>query len=334
MSSPPMTVANQQAMQSQLKALADRHKKAKLQELFAKQDELRPFTNLENSKSRQEKEIAEIAAMKHQFNDLQKEQLKKQITKQFDLRTSEEDGEKTQAHNLYGYGSDGSGDQKIDTEDVEAMKAEFDKYQKILLQTQIEKSFRLRVPNKNKTDKISVDDVFDQSLSSDDEKAEQEERDLIESVKQDSEKMNEEYTAMNKMMLRMRSTKMLETTIEPQIKPEHKERFEILLQDIGIINQSITDKLWQNIQDVVGHDGNNNNNNEEEEHNDVFVDTKDIVINRLEKEKELLQQQIKYMQQQLASLSVEQRQNDNDNDNDADDENVDAYDDGEMLIIN
>ena len=357
MSSPPMTVANQLEMQRQLKALADRHKKAKLQELFSKQDELRPFTNTENSKSRQENENAEIEAMKVQFNDLQKEQLKKQITKQFDLRTSKEDGtekekeketesgEKTQSNNLYGYGSDGSGDQKIDTEDVEAMKAEFGKYQKILLQTQIEKSFRLRVPKKK--NKTGVDEVFNHSLSSDDEqdderkKSEQEERDLIESIKQDSEKMNEKYHAMNKMMLRMRSTKMLETTIEPQIKPEHKERFQILLQDIGIINQSITDKLWQNIEDVVGHQKVNNNEDDEDDIVEEILstpitprDTKDIAISKLEKENELLQQQIKYMQQQMASLNIEQGQNENDNDNDADDEHIDAYDDGEMLIIN
>lgn len=357
-----MTVANQLEMQRQLKALADRHKKAKLQELFSKQDELRPFTNTENSKSRQENENAEMEAMKVQFNDLQKEQLKQLIKKDFDLRivkeekekekqTEKEEGEKTKSHNLYGYGSDGSGDQKIDTEDVEAMKAEFDKYQKILLQTQIEKSFRLRVPkkNKNKTGKPGIDEIFDQSLSSDDEednerknkKTEQEERDLIESIKQDSEKMNQKYHEMNKMMLRMRSKKMLETTIEPQIKPQHKERFEVLLQDIGIINQSITDKLWTNIVDAVGHRADNIKNDDdiinEDEIVDVSMDTKDIVISKLEKENKLLQQQIKYMQQQLSSLNPiesEQNQVENDNANDADDEQIDAYDDGEMLIIN
>ena len=293
-----MTVANQEAMQEQLKALADSHKKAKLQELFSKQDELRQ-DELRKSKSSQETDKAEIEAMKSQFNDLTKKQLTRQISKQFDLRTLSEDVEnpqaqtqeaqeapaqeaqaqaqsqeaqsqsllQAQASNLYGYNSDGSGDQKIDTEDVEAMKAEFDKCQKKLLQTQIEKSFNLRLPTKPKEDekkKVSIDDLVDYSVSNDEDededenkeeskRTEQEEKERIRIIRRDSIKLNEQYNAMNKMMLSLRSTKMLER-IEPQIPPEHKERFEILMQDIGIINESIIDKLWRNIEDVVGHE--------------------------------------------------------------------------------
>ena len=386
MSGPAMTVANQEAMQQQLKALASSHKKAKLQELFKRHDSLRQG----ESRSSKVADKAEIEAMKSQFNDLQKEQLTKQITKQFDLRVSEVlDGEKIRAQlqlkaeaeaeaepkaeeepeaeaepepeqdaeaqlqppaqsgNLYGYKSDGSGDQKIDTEDVEAMKAEFGKYQKKLLQKQFEKSFRLRVPNKKK---ITVDDQFDYSLSADEDgdedkdevkKTEEEEKEFIEMKRKESIIINEQYNAMNKAMLSLRSTKTLER-IQPQIKPEHKERFEILMQDIGIINQSIIDKLWGNIEDVVGHEK-VIDEVEEIENEDDFLstspkeqDTKDTVIKKLKKENEILQQKIEFMQQQLAPVDVVQRLNDEhtQNDADAEDEDIDAAADGQMVIIN
>ena len=344
MSSPPMTVANQQEMQRQLKALADRHKKAKLQELFSRQDELRPFTNLENSKSDNENENREtkeeFQAMKSQFYDLQKEQLTKQITKQFDLRLTEKNvnneyGEKAQI-NFYGYGSDGSGDQKIEDQDVEAMKAEFDKYQKLLLNTQIEKSFRLRLPKENKNKNIikSLSDDDDQEHDDDEEDDDdKKEKERIKSIKQDSENMQTKYAEMNKMMLRYRSRKMLQTTIEPEIKPQHRESFEILMKDIGILNQSIMDKLWKNIENTV------HQNTPRDDHDDDYYEQidhdddqdKDILIDKLKNENEILLSQIKYMQQQL---SQQQNDNDNDNDIDIDDEQVDAFDDGEMLIIN
>eukprot|EP00483_Globobulimina_turgida_P012949 UN12973 len=175
-----LTEANQQEMQRELEQLASSHKKAKLQELFTRQDELRPYpikTN-ENNEDNENKEnnpsstsaqsanqsTEEIEAMKTEFNDLQKKQLDKQISKQFLLRSPDElpddlpddlvndididndgSGEKKQ-----GYGSDGSGEQKVSDQDITDMRAEFDKYQKKLLSTQIEKSFRLRTAIKEK----------------------------------------------------------------------------------------------------------------------------------------------------------------------------------------
>merc|ERR1712241_958177 len=139
------------------------------------------------------------------------------------------------------------------------MKAEFDKYQKLLLKTQIEKSFRLR--------------------ADEDDKEKHDDDDIIANINIDDQDIDNEYEAMSKMMLNYRSTKMFETTIEPHIKPQHQERFNSLMRDIGIVNEHIMDKLWSNIENTVYQ-----NNDEQETKNDD------------------LRKQLKSMQDQISSL--------------------------------
>eukprot|EP01084_Bolivina_argentea_P243823 408641_1 len=282
-----LTEANQHEMQKQLAELASNHKKAKLQELIQKYDELRPYPNINNDENNKRCcSNEEIEAMKNQFNDLQKEQLDKQISKQFLLRSPELETERDTEQ--YEYGSDGSGDQKLNEQDFTDMRAEFDKYQKKLLSTQIEKSFRLRIPsNQNKDSKLQ--------------------KNILELNDKDSKEMEQQFNAMNKMMVRMRSTKTLEMGIvNPQIKPKHKTFFKELMKDIGIINQVIVDNLWYNIEKTVNNDLNDLNDDSNDEDSISIHNESDFeAVKKLKEENQLLKQQIKHMNQTINNLHAD-----------------------------
>eukprot|EP01084_Bolivina_argentea_P169208 293352_1 len=128
--------ANGSEMQEELEELAKRHKQAKLQAMIEKQDELRPIMNSDNdhddihkqyhinnndeitddidTKSEESKEITieDEAAMKNQFDEYSKTQLKKQITKQFLLRIQSSDEDES----------------KLIESDEKAMKAQIKSY--------------------------------------------------------------------------------------------------------------------------------------------------------------------------------------------------------------
>eukprot|EP01083_Nonionella_stella_P066379 174756_1 len=296
-----LTEASQRAMQQQLAELASCHKKAKLQELFERQDELRPFTSNPpkgGNLSPRDQSDEEIEAMKSQFNDLHRKQLDKQIKRQFLLRlTSGEDvcdGDDTAG---YDGGSDGSGDIKVDEKDVAAMKEDFNTQQKSLLKKQIERSFNLRTPRED-DDVDFIDIETEQKLIA------------------DSGEMESKYKELNKVMVRLRSMKTLEMGLMPQIKPQHKEQFTLLLQDIGIVNECIIEQLWMNIQNTVSYEVPVEEQEIEEEEGEEEMgeeERKDQMIARLQKENELLHQQIQTMQEQQIYVDS---------------------DDDEMLILN
>eukprot|EP00484_Ammonia_sp_Unknown_P000647 CAMPEP_0197021576 /NCGR_PEP_ID=MMETSP1384-20130603/2492_1 /TAXON_ID=29189 /ORGANISM="Ammonia sp." /LENGTH=319 /DNA_ID=CAMNT_0042449433 /DNA_START=74 /DNA_END=1033 /DNA_ORIENTATION=+ len=306
-------MANLQEMQRRLRQLADSHKKAKLLQIFSKQDELRPFTtnenqNTQNLSSKAQEIEATIQAMQMQFDNLSKLQLEKQLDKQFLLRLNSSDeigenGERKQ--NLYGYGSDGSGDQKIDSEDMEAMKAEFDKYQKLLLNTQIEKSFRLRAPSKSVEAKHSAKIIESREDTAEIEVDPDDEMDV-----EKQKELEEEYNAMNKMMLSYRSSKWVESNFAPQIKPQHRERFNILCRDIGIVNEHIVTGLWQNIEDTVHQEVEDEVVNDQMGNELEDGQQRDARIAKLQSENRVLQQKLQFMQQKLAALQQQQRDED------------------------
>ena len=66
----------------------------------------------------------------------------------------------------------------------------------------------------------------------------------------DREEMEKAMVNMNReaLLRRMESTAH---TVEPQIKTEHKDRFDALLKDIGIVNQTDVRTLWSHIDGTV-----------------------------------------------------------------------------------
>ena len=269
-----LTEANQHEMQEKLEQLTSYHKKAKLQELFLRQDELRPFTSSNSSTQTSSKSPMptreDIEAMKVQFNDLTKTQLQKQISKQFELRNLCDQKQKS-----FGYASDTSGDIKVNEEDVAAMKEDFDQKSKLLLNTQIEKSFRLR------TEESEIKEDDECSLSLSDVECDGGDKRLI-----------EEFQAMNKELILQRTSNHLTMTEEPKITSEHKLRFHGLMRDIGIVNDNILEALWLNIENTI--------NPKRESQKGVL--TQNDIMSRLEKENETLKERVNDMQKQLDLL--------------------------------
>eukprot|EP00485_Elphidium_margaritaceum_P007488 CAMPEP_0202691774 /NCGR_PEP_ID=MMETSP1385-20130828/6389_1 /ASSEMBLY_ACC=CAM_ASM_000861 /TAXON_ID=933848 /ORGANISM="Elphidium margaritaceum" /LENGTH=316 /DNA_ID=CAMNT_0049347227 /DNA_START=126 /DNA_END=1076 /DNA_ORIENTATION=- len=288
-------MANLQEMQRQLRELADKHKKAKLQALFSKQDELRPFSaNKNDASSYNDKEIE---AMQSEFNTLSKGELERQYDGQFLLRMTsrkditesdqpsrEEAEEEAEADDL-AQSDNGSGEQKIDAEDMEAMQLQFDQYQKKLLNTQIEKSFRFSVTS-------TADDRDDDLDLEEDEDYEEP------MTKEEEQEKEKDFCEMQKMLMSYRSTKMLESVVQPQIKPKHREQFNMLMRDIGIVNQTITSRLWRNIEGTVLQA-------EDRDELDELDDMEnEPLIAKLQKQNKLLQQQLERMQRQLSPSLV------------------------------
>ena len=270
-----LTEANQHEMQEKLEQLTSYHKKAKLQELFLRQDELRPFTSSNSTTQTSSKSPMptreDIEAMKVQFNDLTKTQLQKQISKQFELRNLCDQKQKS-----FGYASDTSGDIKVNEEDVAAMKEDFDQKSKLLLNTQIEKSFRLR------TEESEIKENDECNLSLSDVECNGGDKRLI-----------EEFQAMNKELILQRTSNHLTMREEPKITSEHKLRFHGLMRDIGIVNDNILEALWLNIENTI------NPKNESQK----GVLTQNDIMSRLEKENEALKERVNDMQKQLDLLT-------------------------------
>ena len=226
-----VTEANQVEMKETLQKLAAHHKKAKLQELFERQDELRPHpaTIHKRPKHRRSHSVPnmdDVAAMRSQFQDMHQEAIQSRFQKQYMLRLSEvlkaDDGADgdieaetpgtfldpdgtSAALKFNNFRPDGSdGEQKVDTQDVEEMKAEFGKYQKALLGTQIEKAFRLRA---------DFDDAEDA--------AEQEQAHVTRMSQRDSEEMSATYRRLSKAQIDYSTLKQFETRVDAQIMPEH-----------------------------------------------------------------------------------------------------------------
>ena len=216
----------------------------------------------------------DVAAMRSQFQDMHQEAIQSRFQKQYMLRLSEvlkaDDGADgdieaetpgtfldpdgtSAALKFNNFRPDGSdGEQKVDTQDVEEMKAEFGKYQKALLGTQIEKAFRLRA---------DFDDEEDA--------AEQEQAHVTRMSQRDSEEMSATYRRLSKAQIDYSTLKQFETRVDAQIMPEHvcrcrfinvgiwsglyhltiltmyiqRERFDDLMQDIGIVNDSVMDRF-------------------------------------------------------------------------------------------
>jgi len=250
-----LTEANQEEMREKLQQLAAFHKKAKLQELFERQDELRPHQSTvgkrpKHRRSRSVPTADDIEAMKSQFHDLHQETLLSQSCKQYLLRLqvlgdcadgeqyhadwesetpmADLDGASAQSNAVRREGSDG--EHKVDSQDVEDMKAEFGRYQKALLSTQFEKGFRLRAH----CDGEAAEQAIAQKMS-----------------QQDSEEMKDQFRRLSKSMLAYKSMKQIDSRVEAQIKPKHRQRFDDLMQDIGIINETVTDRLWLNVENTV-----------------------------------------------------------------------------------
>merc|ERR1712228_63110 len=285
-----LTEAHQHEMQEKLEHLTSCHKKAKLQKLFLRQDELRPFTSNNNVHSNSNltqlpqspmPTMEDIEAMKVQFNDLQKTQLQKQISKQFNLRNLCDQKQKS-----LGNASDTSGDIKVNEEDVSAMKQEFDKKSKLLLTTQIEKSFRLRTESEN-----AYEDEYNLSLSEDDKNEDSDKR-LI-----------EEFQAMNKEIIRQRTSNHLTMTGEPKITSLHKVRFHGLMRDIGIVNDNILDSLWMNIEHTI-HPKTKSQS------------TTNDIMSKLEAENKALKERLNAMQKELDLLRARDGKTEIDSDDD------------------
>eukprot|EP01084_Bolivina_argentea_P035773 66271_1 len=158
----------------------------------------------------------------------------------------------------------------IDDKDVAAMKADFNKQQKKLLQSQMSRSFRLR--------SISIDMEEDKPETLKQETPQDMDHETEEKLMEDSEEMKMQFQELNRTMIRMRSTKTLEMGMTPQIKPQHREQFMILLRDIGIVNEHIMDQLWDHIEKTVHQDDEamGINQDEEEDEDEFSLSLSDI----------------------------------------------------------
>jgi len=246
-----LTEAHQEAMKETLQKLTAHHKRAKLQELCERQDKLRPHPAFltKTRRSQSMPSLDDWEAMKSQFHDMHQETLMAQSSKQYLLRLSAvmDDGADADietetplpdpegisaASRLSAERPSGSdGEQRVDDETVEEMKAEFGKYQRELLRTRFEKSFRLRA---DFDDEDAAREVLATSLT-----------------QRDSEEMQVTYARLSKMNLDYSTLKQLDTRVEAQIRPKHRNRFEELMKDIGIVNHSVMNRLWTNIEDTV-----------------------------------------------------------------------------------
>jgi len=252
-----LTEANQEEMKETLQQLAAHHKKAKLQEIFERQDKLRPHPSTIGRRGNRPRCVRsqsvpmddDIEAMKSQLQNMHKATIERQSSKQYLLRLSEvmDDGADAdveletpvvdpdgasaapKSFDSRPYGSDG--EHKGTAQDLEEMKAEVGRYRKTLLSKQYEKQFRLRAD-------------FD-----DDE--EQEEAKISRMTPQDSEEMENQFVRLSKYMLNYSTLKQLDTRVEAQILPSHRKRFDELMRDIGIVNDSVMKRLWSNIEDTV-----------------------------------------------------------------------------------
>merc|ERR1712154_396242 len=132
------------------------------------------------------------------------------------------------------------------------------------------------------------------------ENREDDEYSLSESEKDgDSDKrLIEEFQAMNKEIIRQRTSNHLTMTEEPKITSEHKLRFHGLMRDIGIVNDNILESLWTNVENTI----------------DPKVESEDVtdggagnvtqhdILSRLEKENEALREKVDKMQKDLDAI--------------------------------
>merc|ERR1712154_701627 len=131
------------------------------------------------------------------------------------------------------------------------------------------------------------------------ENREDDEYSLSESEKDgDSDKrLIEEFQAMNKEIIRQRTSNHLTMTEEPKITSEHKLRFHGLMRDIGIVNDNILESLWMNIENTI---------NPKIESETVTVGggglTQNDILSRLEKENEALREKVDGMQKELDAM--------------------------------
>jgi len=280
------TEANQKEMQRQLRQLAVQNKKAKLQELFERQDELRPFGKKSRTRTRTrtrtqssaeaaeeaEEEAKEMEAMKDKFQDMQKQVLMKQSSQQYLLRL--QSAEEADA--------DGDADADADADDGGAWDAD----------CECDTPLPARVTS-------SV------GYGSDEKHERSEASQMAEMAEMEAEFGKQSKAALTTQIEKNFELRVgvgaavaedpLETRAEPQIRRGHRRAFKLLLADIGVVNESIVDALWRNIAHTV--------------HENKVCDDADT-LQRLKAENRSLRRKLEQLSKQVQHDDVDEDEDD------------------------